>query len=429
MISGMSATLQQLCNVATIGIFSILLARSVSVDEFGQYSFATTIAGVIATVGTAGLYGLAVRDYAKDPSGRATTTVGVLIVREVLTATLYLSVFGALALVRVDSETQLVTAIAALGAFAKVLDGPELWFQANLKTHVTAFVKIVCMCSFFGIRLFALLMNASLLTLVWLYVIEFAVTALAILVVYWRFTRPSSFEVPSLVRIRELAKSGFPLAVSACLNQLSLRSGVVVLQLVSGATGVAVYSAAARIADIAFVLPMAYTTATMSVLIAVRKSSAATEYARYLQRSYSLACWAGIAFAAILLAIGVPLIDVIYGPRYADSALVLQIIAIGTPFVCMAAVFSKWIIVENRLWMSAGRYALGAIFNLGLCLVLVPEFGADGAAVALVASTISASFLFTFLFKDSRASGVMMARAFVAPALTVWTRVKARRAQ
>jgi PST family polysaccharide transporter len=58
---------------------------------------------------------------------------------------------------------------------------------------------------------------------------------------------------------------------------------------------------------------------------------------------------------------------------------------------------SQWFIAEGRQILSFQRSLLGAIFNILLNLLLIPKFGAIGAAFATILSYAVAALFFDLI--------------------------------
>jgi|GEM_PF-5127596 len=94
----------------------------------------------------------------------------------------------------------------------------------------------------------------------------------------------------------------------------------------------------------------------------------------------------GLTLAAILYLFGDLFVLYIFGEKYIGAFEVLAIAAISIPiyFQC----YSSAAILSIRLNMQKkiGYMAIAALLNVGLNLVLIPEYGALGASIAMVVS-------------------------------------------
>jgi O-antigen/teichoic acid export membrane protein len=414
--NGFWALASQLSNLLFNGLFAIVLAQFVSVSEFGVFNYAISLASLGMAVMSAGLYGLAIREYHSHPELSSRITGSVILIREVMATCAYV----VLLVVSASSAGPAAftgAAIACLGILARVFDAPELWFQANLKAKTPAIVKISVACVFFGARLVILFAEPNVFLILALFAAEQLFNAVAIFFFYLRATPHRPRLSLSLRGTRALARQSMPLMISTIANQVNLKSDMVFIQALMGSTSVGLYAAASRISEILYTLPTTYMNATFPRLLAVRRltSDGGERYKRELQRALDGAFWLGVAFVVIVYFSSDAIVAVLFGTEYMQSAEVLRIHVLACPFVFMAAVFSKWIIAENKLWLSLGRHIAGAVIAIGLNLLLIPQMGITGSAYATVLSYASASYFFCFFTPSTRGIGLQMTLTIVAP--------------
>ena len=91
------------------------------------------------------------------------------------------------------------------------------------------------------------------------------------------------------------------------------------------------------------------------------------------------------AICAAALVIAAPwVVPVLYGPAYAAGTGTLQLLACGLPFAFVGVAASPWYLNAGLTRVAMQRHLLGAALNLGLNWVLIPRWGALGAAAATV---------------------------------------------
>jgi O-antigen/teichoic acid export membrane protein len=99
-----------------------------------------------------------------------------------------------------------------------------------------------------------------------------------------------------------------------------------------------------------------------------------------------------LALIAIgLNVLGGPLIELLYDARYTSSAALLPLIVSGLFFRCVFSFKNFTLMHRKRTTTSSAITVVTAVANLGLNLVMIPTWGASGAAVAtLVAYALQA---------------------------------------
>jgi len=416
-------------NLGLVGVFGIALARFVSVEDFGVYNYAVSAASFGSAIMVGGLMGLAIREYHAHPRRAAAITGGILIVREVLALAVYVMVV----LVSVsagDAAVVAATAVAGLAVLARVFDAPELWFQSRLEAKTPALIRIAVGVAFFGARIIVLWVYPSVVLLIVLFVLEQTIMASAILASYVsRNPRGArlDFDVKETLR---LARMSLPLFFSSLANQVSLRGDIFILQAFSGAFAVGIYSAAVRVTEMLYALPLAFMTATFPRLLSAKveaRDDVRNSYREQVQRALDASFWLGVLAIIATYGLGEWVLVGLFGEAYRDSAATLRMLVLAAPFVFMAAVVSKWIIAENRLWLSLGRHATGAILVVLLSVILIPRMGQMGAAIATVAAYFCSSYLFAFASRYSRRLAFQMTLAIFAPARVIVGALRGRK--
>jgi O-antigen/teichoic acid export membrane protein len=145
-----------------------------------------------------------------------------------------------------------------------------------------------------------------------------------------------------------------------------------------------------------------------------RRSDAAA-YSRSLQGSLDALVAMSLTLAVLVQFIGGPLVELLFGARFAASAPVLQIHIWAGVFIFMRALLSRWLLAEDLLRFSLVTHVTGAVMNVVLNLLLIPRYGAVGAAIATVIAYACAGWLALFLSPRTRPMGWMMAKALVLP--------------
>jgi O-antigen/teichoic acid export membrane protein len=82
--------------------------------------------------------------------------------------------------------------------------------------------------------------------------------------------------------------------------------------------------------------------------------------------------------------VGGPAIRLVYDARYASSAALLPLIVSGLFFWGVFSLKNLTLLAQKRSGVSSGVTVATALMNLGLNFVMIPTWGAAGAAVATV---------------------------------------------
>lgn len=402
--------------MAANSVIGLLLVVVLPVEEFGAYSYATALSAVGLAVMSGGLASLGVKILLDPTREQRAVMAALLVVRELL-ALVAVGLVAVIAATSSDRVVLVAALVASASLVARAFDAPELWYRSTMRIRVVATRRLAVTMAFFVARLASLLLFQDLWVFIGLFVLEAVVSSATIWTTYRRDPDSPGVGRTSIWDAVGLLRESWPLLLSGLANQANLRSDVIVIQAVLGAGAVGVYSAAARMSELAFFLPVVFMNATLPLLLAARREegSEGPGYKAMLQRSYDGAFWLGVGVAAAAGTVGTIFITVFLDDTYAAAVPILWTLVIACPFVFMAAVYSKWIIAEGVLWASVTRHSIGAAANIALNLALLPVLGIQAAAYATVTSYILSSYASCFLGRTSRAAGVQMTLAIVAP--------------
>jgi O-antigen/teichoic acid export membrane protein len=211
---------------------------------------------------------------------------------------------------------------------------------------------------------------------VWLYV--------TILIREWRrqgllgYLHPSRYRLPA----RELFGFSFPMFSSQL--SLILRGSVVVILLEH-------YHATTAVAEFRAVLPVAglnmvvYEAFYLLFVPVASRMFARDELAGISELYWRTSVWIMVLSFPVLLvtcALATPLTVLLFGADYANAGLILALLAFGHYFNAALGFNSAALRVHGKLSLIVLSDVLAGIATIALCLLLIPSYGALGAALA-----------------------------------------------
>jgi PST family polysaccharide transporter len=124
------------------------------------------------------------------------------------------------------------------------------------------------------------------------------------------------------------------------------------------------------------------------------KSISASRYHEKLQHLFGVLVVIALAISVPTTFVATPLVVALFGQKFAAAGPVLAVHIWASVFVFLGVAQSAWDLAENLLRLSMMRTIAGALLNVGLNLVLIPQFAALGAAIATVLSYACSAYLF-----------------------------------
>jgi O-antigen/teichoic acid export membrane protein len=170
------------------------------------------------------------------------------------------------------------------------------------------------------------------------------------------------------------------------VNALYARADVFVLSSLGSWRDVGLYSAALRLVDLARTVTPAYARAMYPVLARLRAAGQA-EYAAAAVRATRDGLLLTLPIVVGLYGCSDLVIRLLFGADLAGAGEILRILAWAVVPFSIAIVLAQVLFAADRQAVDLGVNVVSMVVSVGSAAVLVPRFGAAGAAVAVVAAS------------------------------------------
>ena len=399
-----------------IGVWT---ARMLGPMQFGELSYAIAFAMVFGIVVTLGLNRILVRELVSNASQpdiiqRLMNTVFLL--RLTVAAFMYaICILGAWLS---GAEQLLLIALVAGSYFFSASDCIDLYFQSRVQSRSTVRVRLISFIVVTVVRVVLLISEADVVAFAAATLLEYIGAAIALQWVY----RHQGMRFDGLRHLdrklaRKLLAESWPEILAGFSGLLFIRLDQIMLHHLNGPAAVGAFAVASRLAEAWYFIPMAIIASTFPSVVASREVNPAL-YMRRLQMLMAILC--AISYVAILgvTLFAQPVIRFLYGEAYMQSVAILTVLIWGGLFMSLGLASGSWIMAEKRIRLNLYRNLSGLVANIVLNLLLIPEFGALGAAYATLFSLIVAYMLFDLFAPSMREIGRSKWKAiFLVPVL------------
>ena len=195
---------------------------------------------------------------------------------------------------------------------------------------------------------------------------------------------------------KELFHYSWPLILFSMISTFFYWIDSLVIGYFKGAAEVGFYNAAAPIAALLFLIPVIFIQMFFPL---INKEYAKKNIKVIRELSKQVSKWIlilNLPIFIIMFAFPGALLSVLFGKEYIIAENALRFLSLG-------AFFSSVIFLSNHLISMAGKSKLilfnmiiASVLNTGLCLLLVPKYGIDGAAVSTAITSVIFGLLFLF---------------------------------
>ena len=399
-----------------VGLFvGVWVARYLGPERFGQLSFALAFVGLFSAFAGLGLKGIVVQDMIRDPAGELQTMGSAM----VLTMLGGMSAYGgavavALCLRPGDPDAVILVAIVGLLLLFRVGDVGAYWFESRIMSKYVAWVSASVFLGFSLIKVALILFEAPLTAFAGAAAAEVAM--IAVLTMGALHLRGPGLRALhfSVVRARGLLRESWPLLLSGVSMTIYMKMDQIMLGVMVGDREVGVYSAAARISELWYFIPMVVVASLFPLILKAREESP-PHYQHRLQSLCDLMVWLAVLVAVPVSIFAGALMDLVFGAGYTESGAILAVHVWAGVFVFLGVAGGRWYVAEGLQLLNFYRKGVGAVINVALNLALIPLWGGLGAAIATVLSYAFVEFIADSWRFDTRDLFWIKMRAFHLP--------------
>jgi PST family polysaccharide transporter len=291
--------------------------------------------------------------------------------------------------------------IAAAATIFQATDVIDFWYQAEVRSKYTVYARNAAFLIVALVKIILIILNAPLVAFACAALSETILVSAGLLLIYRSQGHSLKPYIAAFSRARGLLVRSWPLLVSSVFVVVLMRTDQVMLGQMRGNKEVGIFSAALALSEIWYFVPIAITSSVFPAMVNAWKTDEKLFYQR-LRNLYLVMVWLSVAVAIPLTLFSSQIVARLYGKEYQQSSTVLAIHCWAGLFIFLGLASNMWYLMKNLNHYTLYRCLLGAVVNVGLNFVLIPEYGAVGAAFSTLLAQAAASYLFDLLNKQTR---------------------------
>jgi PST family polysaccharide transporter len=390
-------------------LVGVWVARYLGPEQFGLLNYAVALVALFGAIASAGLNGIVVRDLVNQPD-TANETLGSSLALQLASGLVAFALAVlAIGFLRPDDPlARLVVAVLGFTLVFKASDVVRYWFEAQVQSRYVVWVENGVFLLLAAIKVGMILSEAPLMAFVWVSFAEALLVAVGLVTLVAR--RGGQLRVWRIRarRVRTLLADSWPLILSGLAVMVFMRTDQIMLGQMLGDDAVGIYSAAVRISEVWYFIPMAIVASVFPSLMQIRDRSV---FDKNFQRLFDLMFVISFALALAIVVFANLIINVLYGSAYKDAAGILEIHAWVLVFAFMGVPSGRWYLYANLQNMALYRTLIGACLNILLNIILIPKYQLMGAAYATLAAIATSNVLFNAFSSHTQQLFMMQVRA------------------
>lgn len=356
--------------------------RHLGPDQNGVLSFAMAFVGMFTPLAVLGMDAIVIRDIVRTPE-RKDNILGSAFVLRFMGAVLALVLSVALFSVMRpgDGSSRILVVLLASGALFQSFDVIDYWFQSQVQSKYTVYAKNSAFVVASLAKIACILTDASLMAFAAISAGEFVLSAIGLVVMFrrqkndvrqWTFTGSQA---------KALLVNSWPIVISDLAVFMQSRIDQVMIGQYLSTADVGYYAAAQKVSEPLSFIPMVIMSSVYPVIVQTKEWSE-TEFSRRMTNLYRLMFIFSIVVCLPVSVLSKPIISILYGDKFAPSALILALV-IWTRFYAFYGVARSVFISSENLFRHALVCSVaGVLVNVSANYFLIPRIGILGSIVS-----------------------------------------------
>ena len=393
----------------------VWMARHLGPAQFGVFNYAIAYVALVWSFTELGLSSIVVRNLVQRPADAGNIIGSALCLRIVATVVAWATAIIGITWARPGEPlAHSLVLIITTGMIFQATDALAWWFEALVDSKYVVAARSVAFVIAAALRIGLIVSDAPLWMFALASAVEFGVAGLAIAgVFWWRKTRGLRLRF-NRATAQTLLRDSWPLIFSNLAIVIYMRLDQVMLGNMRGDTEVGVYSVVVLIAEAAYIVPMIVMPSLLPGIVAAREQSESLFFER-LDHLYRLMAFLAYAVALPLVLVSAWIVPLLFGSAYASGGPTLAVLAVAGIFTFMGVARTAFLVTSNWSKTHLATVATSCALNVILNLILIPPYGALGAAIASAIAYWFAVHGFCFLYPPLHRTGLMLTRALVYP--------------
>lgn len=387
----------------------MLTARYLGPSNYGLITYAASVVAFVIPIMNLGFSNTLVQEVTNHPDEEG----------DIFGSSILLSLCSALVCIIgvtsytfiVDANEHVTNCVVILYSVILIFQAFELiqyWFQAKLLSKYMSIASLIAYAVVAAYKIVLLINRAS----VYFFAISNSLDYL--LIAIFLFTIYKKLGGQRLHFSKDIAKrmvsNSKHYIVSSLMVTVFAQTDRIMLKLMINETAVGYYSAAVACAGLTSFVFAAIIDSMRPSILSHRKIKDIQGYEKGIELTYCIVIYLALAQSVVMTFLSKYIIGILYGIDYQPSVAALRIVVWYTTFSYMGSVRNIWILGEGKqryLWIIN---LSGALTNIALNYLLIPNLGINGAAVASLITQFFTNIIVGYLIKPIKYNNKLIAK-------------------
>lgn len=390
-------------------VISMLTARYLGPSNFGLINYASSLVAFMVPIMYLGFNSVIVQDLVDSPEKEG-EILGTAIILSSCSAVMCMG--GIFAFVNIvnagERDTVIVCALYSTLLFFQAVDLIQCWFQAKLKSKYTSVTILIAYTVVAIYKIYLLVTGKNVYWFAVVQSIDYLIIAVALNIIY-RKSGGAKLRFNKDIARKLFSKSKYYI-VSGMMVTIFAHTDRIMLKLMIDDAAAGYYSAAVSCAGMSsFVFSAIIDSAKPAIL--ANHDNNRNDFEKKTVILYRVVIVLSLLQSVVVTTFARPFVNILYGEAYIPSVSVLRIIVWYCMFSYYGGAKDIWILAEGKqkylIYLNMG----GVIANIVLNLLLIPQLGTEGAAIASLITQIFSNIVMGAIIKPLRRNNMLLLRA------------------
>ncbi len=378
--------LERVIHLGVAFVVSFIVAAQLGSEDYGRIAVGMALLSLLLPISNI-IGQCMLRDMAAEPgSAMRLYTAGVVVAGLVTSVIVLMVGVGVILTVGIGSDTGIVTMVVVGSSLLRPLNTVDVFFLKRLESRRTVKIRIAVGLIIGAARVGLLLIGYGVTVIAWTYVVEAMLASIGMWVAFRRVHKDFRWEF-NWQRVRILLLEFTPLFIASSSALVFMKLDQVMLAWLSSLSETGVFGLGASLAETPRFPLVALLGSLAPRMLALKNRDPEVYWAKLADVS-RLITLLGYGLTLGLIFVVAPIAPLLLPPDYDGISTVIIILALTTPFVCLGGILlyvTNW----EKLYREALiRNLVAALMSVGLNFLLLPRYGAVGAAISTLIVTI-----------------------------------------
>jgi len=398
-------------------IFVIFTSRYLGTSGIGQYYLAGSFLAILSVISRFGFGEFLVREIARNKNDVNKYFINTVIIR-LVSAILFLILFlSLLRFFNYSFETNLVILIICISLVPlSITSTCQSVYQAYEKMKYIAYLEILTSIIRIAVGIPLLLNGYGIIHIAFLCLILSFISLIASLYILSHYiSKPKIFF--DITFTTKLLKQVSPFFIISIFVTIFYKIDIIMLSKLIGTHAVGIYGAAHKFLVILMVAVSSYNISIYPILSSLFKDSK-IKFFDIFEKTLKYEIMLIVPVVVLFVLFSDKIVLLVFGDEFIDSIIVLKVIIISVIPYSANYTFSRAILASNNQRITLRVTGFNVIANIALNFILIPYYGALGAAVATLI-TLSIAAIQNFIFIQKNICRINLFKIIIKPLLSI----------